>query len=96
MDKQLFTMIIESEMELLDLDSEYLQYIIIYLSCDTAFKDSFDKIPMDFWLPCIQDSIFGSKVERVQVDDRKRLKFSKKSIKSEMEWIIFNYMPPEG
>jgi zinc finger BED domain-containing protein 5/7/8/9 len=47
-----FTVNVESETELPDSDIES----IIELSCDTALKDIFDRIPlMDFWLSCRQE-----------------------------------------
>jgi hypothetical protein len=47
-----FTVNVESETELQDSDIDF----IIELSCDTALKDIFDRIPlMDFWLSCRQE-----------------------------------------
>ncbi|MEE6510581.1 hypothetical protein FKM82_030541 [Ascaphus truei] len=47
-----FTVNVESNTELQDSDIDF----IIELSCDTALKDIFDRIPLvDFWLSCRQE-----------------------------------------
>ena len=69
--KNPFTINRESEIQLVDSDSEF----IIEMSCDTALKENFDKtLLMDFWLSCHQEYPFlAQKAIKFLMPDKSQL-----------------------